>query len=195
MLEIEKPRIQCDEVDEKQQYARFTMEPLERGLRDYARANSLRRILLYCLPGAAVTKVKFDGVLHEFGTIEGVYEDITNIILNLKQLSIRMYTDEPKKLTLDISGAKDVTAADIVTDSEVEIVNPDLHIATVNSSGSLYAEITVEKGRGYVLADKNKTPDMPIGIIPTDSMFTPHAQSELHGGQHPCGDRLPTLIS
>jgi len=172
MLEIEKPRIQCEEVDEKQQYARFTMEPLERGF-GITLGNSLRRILLYCLPGAAVTKVKFDGVLHEFTTLEGVYEDITNIILNLKQLSIRMHTEAPKTLILDVTGPKEVTAADITTDSEVEIVNTDLHIATVNSKGSLYAEITVEKGRGYVLADKNKTADMPIGIIPMDSMFTP----------------------
>ena len=172
MLEIEKPRIQCEEIDEKQKYARFTMEPLERGF-GITLGNSLRRILLYCLPGAAVTRVKFDGVLHEFTTIEGVLEDVTNIILNLKQLAIIMHTDEPKTIILDVKGKKVVTAADITVDSEVEIVNPELHIATVNKEGSLYAEITVEKGRGYVLADKNKIEDMPIGIIPVDSMFTP----------------------
>jgi len=172
MLEIEKPKIQCEEIDEKQKYARFTMEPLERGF-GITLGNSLRRILLYCLPGAAVTRVKFDGILHEFTTIDGVLEDVTNIILNLKQLSIRMHTDEPKVLTLDVKGSKVVTAADIQTDSEVEIVNPELYLATVNETGELRAEITVERGRGYVLADKNKLEDMPIGIIPVDSMFTP----------------------
>lgn len=172
MLEIEKPKIQCEEIDEKQKYARFTMEPLERGF-GITLGNSLRRILLYCLPGAAVTRVKFDGILHEFTTIDGVLEDITNIILNLKTLSIRMHTDEPKVLTLNVKGSKIVTAADIRTDSEVEIVNPELYIATVNEDGELRAEITVERGRGYVLAERNKQDDMPIGIIPVDSMFTP----------------------
>jgi DNA-directed RNA polymerase subunit alpha len=172
MLEIEKPRIQCEEIDEKQKYARFVMEPLERGF-GTTLGNSLRRILLYCIPGAAVTRVRFDNVLHEFASIEGVLEDVTDIILNLKQLAVKMHADEPKTLIIDVKGEREITAADIVTDSEVEIVNPELHIATLNSDGNFYAEITVEKGRGYVLADKNKIPDMPIGIIPVDSMFTP----------------------
>ena len=172
MLEMEKPRIHCEEIDEKQRYARFVMEPLERGF-GTTLGNSLRRILLYCIPGAAVTRVRFENVLHEFATIDGVLEDITDIILNLKNLAVIMHTDEPKTLILDIKGEKEVTAGDIVTDSEVEIVNPELHIATVNASGNFYAEITVETGRGYVLANNNKIPDMPIGIIPVDSMFTP----------------------
>ncbi len=172
MLEMEKPRIQCEEIDEKQKYARFVMEPLERGF-GTTLGNSLRRILLYCIPGAAVTRVRFENVLHEFATIDGVLEDVTDIILNLKNLAVVMHTDEPKTLILDIKGEKEVTAADIITDSEVEIVNPELHIATVDSSGSFYAEITVETGRGYVLANNNKIDDMPIGIIPVDSMFTP----------------------
>lgn len=172
MLEIEKPRIQCEKIDEDQKYARFVMEPLERGF-GTTLGNSLRRILLYCIPGAAVTRVRFENVLHEFATIEGVLEDVTDIILNLKQLAVKMHTDEPKTLTIDVTGEKDITAADIITDSEVEIVNPELHIATLNNDGKFFAEITVEKGRGYVLADKNKLDDMPIGIIPVDSMFTP----------------------
>jgi DNA-directed RNA polymerase subunit alpha len=130
-------------------------------------------VLLSCLPGAAVTRVKIDNVLHEFSTIKGVTEDIVNIVMNLKGLAVKMYVEEPKTLTLDVKGPKDVTAADIITDADVEILNPDMHIATLDKDGNLYMEITVEKGRGYVLADKNKENEMPIGVIPVDSLFTP----------------------
>ncbi len=172
MLEIERPNIECISMSEDKKYAKFVMEPLERGF-GTTLGNSLRRVLLSCLPGAAVTSVKIDNVLHEFTTIEGVHEDVTNIVLNLKGLGIKMYTDEPKTITIDAKGPKDITAADIVADSEVEIVNPDLHIATIEKNASLYMEIKVEKGRGYVLADKNKTANMPIGVVPIDSLFTP----------------------
>lgn len=172
MLEIERPNIECVSMSEDKKYAKFVMEPLERGF-GTTLGNSLRRILMSSLPGVAVTSVKIDGVLHEFSTIEGVHEDVTNIVLNLKGLCAKMYTDEPKKLIISAKGPKDVTAADIETDSEVEIINPDLHIATLNSDANLYMEIVLEKGRGYVLADKNKDPNMPIGVIPMDSLFTP----------------------
>ena len=172
MLEIEKPNIQCVEQSKDNTYAKFIMEPLERGFGSTL-GNSLRRVLLSCLPGAAVTRVKIDGVLHEFSTMDGVSEDVVNIILNLKALAVKMYVNEPKTLILDVQGPKEVTAADIAIDADVEILNPDLHIATLDKGGSIYMEITAEKGRGYVLADRNKIPDMPIGIIPVDSLFTP----------------------
>ena len=172
MLEIERPNIECVSMSEDKKYAKFVMEPLERGF-GTTLGNSLRRILMSSLPGVAVTSVKIDGVLHEFSTIEGVHEDVTNIVLNLKGLCAKMHTDEPKKLIIIAKGPKDVTAADIETDSEVEIINPDLHIATLNKDANLYMEIMLEKGRGYVLADKNKDPNMPIGVIPMDSLFTP----------------------
>ena len=172
MLEIERPNIECTDMSEDKKYGKFVMEPLERGF-GTTLGNSLRRILLSSLPGVAVTSVKIDNVLHEFSTIEGVHEDVTNIVLNLKGLCAKMYTDEPKKLILNVKGPKEVTAADIETDSEVEIINPDLHIATLNASANLYMEIMLAKGRGYVLADKNKGPNMPIGEVPIDSLFTP----------------------
>ncbi len=172
MLEIEKPNIQCIEKAGDNSYAKYVMEPLERGFGSTL-GNSLRRVLLSCLPGAAVTRVRFDGVLHEFSTIKGVSEDVVNLVLNLKGLSVKMYVDEPKTILLDVTGPKEVTAADIIMDADVEILNPDMHIATLDKDGSLYMEITVERGRGYVLADKNKETDMPIGVIPVDSLFTP----------------------
>ncbi|WP_066645870.1 DNA-directed RNA polymerase subunit alpha [Christensenella timonensis] len=172
MLEIERPNIECTEMSEDKKYGKFVMEPLERGF-GTTLGNSLRRILLSSLPGVAVTSVKIDGVLHEFSTIEGVHEDVTNIVLNLKGLCAKMYTDEPKKLIINAKGPKDVTAADIETDSDVEIINPDLHIATIDKTANLYMEIMIAKGRGYVLADKNKEANMPIGEIPIDSLFTP----------------------
>jgi len=172
MLEIEKPNIQCIEKAGDNSYAKYVMEPLERGFGSTL-GNSLRRVLLSCLPGAAVTRVRFDGVLHEFSTIKGVSEDVVNLVMNLKGLSVKMYVDEPKTILLDVTGPKEVTAADIKMDADVEILNPDMHIATLDKDGSLYMEITVERGRGYVLADKNKETDMPIGVIPVDSLFTP----------------------
>ena len=172
MLEIEKPNIQCVERSSDNKYAKFVMEPLERGF-GTTLGNSLRRVLLSCLPGAAVTRVRIDGVLHEFSTMEGVSEDVVNIVLNLKGLAVKMYVNEPKTLILDVRTPKEVTAADITEDPDVEILNPDMHIATLDKGGSLYMEITVEKGRGYVLAERNKEEDMPIGVIPVDSLFTP----------------------
>ena len=172
MIEIEKPKIECVEHSEDGKYAKFVMEPLERGF-GTTLGNSLRRVLLSCLPGVAVTKVKIDGVLHEFSTIPGVYEDVTNIVLNLKGLCAKLYTQEPKVLIIDATGPADITAADIMPDADVEIINPDMHIATLSKDAKLRMEITIEHGRGYVLADKNKTPGMPIGIIPIDSLFTP----------------------
>ncbi|MGI6152307.1 MAG: DNA-directed RNA polymerase subunit alpha [Christensenellaceae bacterium] len=172
MLEIERPNLECTSMSEDKKQATFVMEPLERGF-GTTLGNSLRRILLSCLPGVAVTSVKIDGVLHEFSTIEGVREDVTNIVLNLKGLCAKMHTDEPKKVTINATGPKEVTAADIEHDSEVEIINPDLKIATLDKNATLFMEITLERGRGYVLADKNKTPNMPIGVIPIDSLFTP----------------------
>lgn len=172
MLEIEKPNIQCVEKSGDNKYAKFVMEPLERGFGSTL-GNSLRRVLLSCLPGAAVTRVRIDGVLHEFSTMEGVSEDVVNIILNLKGLAVKMYVNEPKTLILDVRTPKEVTARDIAEDSDIEILNPDMHIATLDKGGSIYMEITVEKGRGYVLAERNKETDMPIGVIPVDSLFTP----------------------
>ena len=169
MLEIEKPKIECTEHNADRSYARFVMEPLERGF-GTTLGNSLRRVLLSCLPGVAVTKIKIDGVLHEFSTVPGVREDVTNIVLNLKGLRAKLYSDEPKTLTLNVVGPKEVTAADISLDSDVEIINPDLHIATLDDNAALTMEITLAHGRGYVLADKNKEPDMPIGVIPMDSL-------------------------
>jgi DNA-directed RNA polymerase subunit alpha len=151
------------------------MEPLERGF-GTTLGNSLRRILMSSLPGVAVTSVKIDNVLHEFSTIEGVREDVTNIVLNLKGLCARLFTEEVKTVTVNANGPCEVTAADIERDSEVEIVNPDMHIATLDNGASLYMEITLEKGRGYVLAERNKSANMPIGVIPMDSLFTPVAK-------------------
>lgn len=172
MIGMEKPKIECVELAEDNSYGKFVVEPLERGY-GITLGNSLRRILLSSLPGAAVTSVKIDGVLHEFSTIPGVVEDVTDIILNLKQLSLKVHSDEPKTLRIEAEGEGEVKAGDIHTDADVEILNPDLHIATLDKGGRLIAEITVGKGRGYVPADQNKTPDMPIGVIPVDSIFSP----------------------
>lgn len=172
MIGMEKPKIECVELAEDNSYGKFVVEPLERGY-GITLGNSLRRILLSSLPGAAVTSVKIDGVLHEFSTIPGVVEDVTDIILNLKQLSLKVHSDEPKTLRIEAEGDGVVKAGDIHTDADVEILNPDLHIATLDKGGRLIAEISVGKGRGYVPADQNKTPDMPIGVIPVDSIFSP----------------------
>ena len=172
MVEIEKPKIEIVEISEDSRYGKFVCEPLERGY-GTTFGNSLRRILLSSLQGAAITAISIDGVLHEFSTIPGVRDDVTNIILNLKSLCLKMYSDEPKTIRLDVDGAKEVTAADITVDSDVEILNPELHIATLNEDGSLHMEMTVERGRGYVPAEKNKKPDHVIGVIPIDSIFSP----------------------
>lgn len=172
MMEIEKPKIEIVEISEDNRYGKFVCEPLERGY-GITLGNSLRRILLSSLPGAAVTSVKIDGVLHEFSTIPGVREDVTDIILNLKELYLKLYGDEAKVIRIEAQGEGEVTAADIITDPDVEVLNPELHLATLDAGGSLRMEITVERGRGYVPADKNKKADHVIGVIPVDSIFSP----------------------
>ncbi|OIJ15477.1 DNA-directed RNA polymerase subunit alpha [Anaerobacillus arseniciselenatis] len=172
MIEIEKPKIETVEISDDAKYGKFVVEPLERGY-GTTLGNSLRRILLSSLPGAAVTAVQVDGVLHEFSTIEGVVEDVTSIILNLKQLSLKIYSDEEKTLEIDVQGEGVVTAADITHDSDVDILNPDLHIATLSKGAHFHMRLTASRGRGYAPADGNKKEDMPIGVIPIDSIYTP----------------------
>jgi len=172
IVEIEKARIECVEVAQNGCYGRFVVEPLERGF-GHTLGNSMRRVLLSSLPGVAVSSVHIDGVQHEFSTIPGVKEDVTEIILNLKSIACVMYAEGPKQLSIDVKGPCDFTAGDIRVDDEVEIVNPDLHIATLNEDAHLQMQLTLERGRGYVSADKNKSPSMPIGVIPIDSIFTP----------------------
>ncbi|WP_125706031.1 DNA-directed RNA polymerase subunit alpha [Lacticaseibacillus daqingensis] len=170
MIEFEKPNI--TKVDESTNYGKFVVEPLERGY-GTTLGNSLRRILLSSLPGAAVSNIQIDGVLHEFSTIDGVLEDVTQIILNIKKLALKMNTDEDKTVEIDVAGPATVTAADIVTDSDVEVLNPEQYICTVAEGGRFHVRMTVRTGRGYVPADQNKSDDMPIGVLPVDSIFTP----------------------
>ena len=172
MLEIEKPKIECVEHSQDWSYARFVMEPLERGF-GMTLGNSLRRVLLSSLPGVAVTRIKIDGILHEFSTIPGVREDVTNIVLNVKGICAKLHCQDSKTVTLNATGPCEVRACDIALDSDIEIVNPDILIATLDDGAKLNMELTFEHGRGYVLADKNKTPNMPIGVIPVDSLYTP----------------------
>ncbi|MGI6212506.1 MAG: DNA-directed RNA polymerase subunit alpha [Anaerovoracaceae bacterium] len=171
MLEIEKPTI-TKEIGEDGKYGKFIVEPLERG---YGKTlgNSMRRILLSSIPGAAVTSIRIDGVLHEFSTIPGVKEDVTEIILNLKKLAVKLTGDDTKRAIINAVGPKEVTAADIIGDSEIEIFNKDLHIATLEENASLIMEINLAKGRGYETAEQNKTDSMPISVIPVDSIYTP----------------------
>lgn len=172
MIEIEKPRIENVISTEDNVYGKFVVEPLERG---YGRTigNSLRRILLSSLPGVAVTSIKIDGVLHEFSTIPGVVEDVTEIILNIKGLSLDIHSEGPKVVYIDADGEGEVTAADIKADADVEILNPEHKIATLSGENRLYMELTIDRGRGYVSAEKNKEQTQPIGVIPVDSIFTP----------------------
>lgn len=172
MLEIEKPNIECVERAEDNTYAKFVIEPLERGY-GITLGNSLRRILLSSLPGSAVTSVKIEGVLHEFSTIPGVLEDVTEIILNIKSLALKGHTDEPRILRLECEGERVVTARDIIVGPDIEILNPDLKIATLEKDGRLYMEMLVERSRGYATAEKNKKNDQAIGVIPVDSIFAP----------------------
>jgi DNA-directed RNA polymerase subunit alpha len=172
VIEIEKPKIECVEISEKQDYAKYVVEPLERGY-GITLGNSLRRVILSSLPGAAVTSVKIDGVLHEFSSIPGVVEDVTEIILNLKALALKIYTDEPQVIRIEETKAGEVLAGDIIKSSEVEILNPELHLATLDSDAHLSIEMTVEKGRGYRPSEKNKKEDHIIGVIPIDSIFSP----------------------
>lgn len=155
MIEIEKPKIETVEISEDSTYGKFVIEPLERGY-GTTLGNSLRRILLSSLPGAAITSVQIDGVLHEFSTIEGVVEDVASIILNLKKLALKIYSDEEKILEIDVKGEATVTASDITHDSDVEILNPDLYIATIASNGHLRIRMYAKRGRGYTPADQNK---------------------------------------
>lgn len=172
MIDIEKPKIEIAEISEDNRYGKFICEPLERGY-GTTFGNSLRRMLLSSLEGAAITSIRIDGVLHEFSTIPGVRDDVTNIVLNLKELCLKMAGNEPRIIRIDVEGEKEVTAADIICDADIEILNPDLHIATVSEDGKLKIEMTVERGRGYVPAEKNKKPDDTIGVIPIDSIFSP----------------------
>ena len=170
MLDFEKPKLECVEMSEN--YGRFVVEPLERGF-GMTLGNSMRRVLLSSLPGVAATSIRLDGVLHEFSTIEGVKEDVTEIVLNLKGLICKLHSQGPKKVVIDAAGECEVTAGDILPDSDVEIINPELHIATLDENGKLHMEIMLDHGRGYVVADRNKRPDMPIGEIAVDSIYTP----------------------
>lgn len=172
MIEIEKPNIETVEVSEDAKYGKFVVEPLERGY-GTTLGNSLRRILLSSLPGSAVTTVQIDGVLHEFSTIEGVVEDVTTIILNLKKLALKIYSDEEKVLEIEQTGDGIITAKDITHDSDVDILNPDLHIATLTEGANLHMRLTAKRGRGYVPAEGNNADDLPIGVLPIDSIYTP----------------------
>ena len=176
MFDFQKPKIEIAEISEDKKYGRFVVEPLERGY-GTTLGNSLRRIMLSSLPGAAVSQVKIEGVLHEFSSIPGVKEDVTEIIMNIKELAIRnnSSSDEPKIAYIEFEGEGVVTAADIQADSDIQILNPDLVIANLNGGADckLYMELTITKGRGYVSSDKNKTEDVPIGVIAVDSIYTP----------------------
>ncbi|WP_425445957.1 DNA-directed RNA polymerase subunit alpha [Dethiothermospora halolimnae] len=172
MIEFEKPSIEMIETNDDNTYGKIVLQPLERG---YATTlgNSLRRILLSSLPGAAVSSIKIQGVLHEFSTVPGVLEDVSEIILNIKEIAAIMHTEEPVTLRIEAEGQGKVTAGDIITGADVEIINEDLHIATLEDDGKLYMELEMKKGRGYVGAENNKDESQPIGTIPVDSIFTP----------------------
>ncbi len=172
MVEIEKPRIECIETPGDDSYGKFVVEPLERGY-GTTLGNALRRMLLSSLEGTAVTSVKIAGVAHEFSTIPGVKEDVTEIVLNIKSIIARLHCEGTKTVYIEASGECEVTAGDIKADGEVEILNPDLHLATLGPDASLNMELTISKGRGYVSADRNKNPQAAIGVIPVDSIYTP----------------------
>ncbi|MEG1500764.1 MAG: DNA-directed RNA polymerase subunit alpha [Clostridiales bacterium] len=198
MFGIEKPKVQCVEMAQDKSYGKFVVEPLERGY-GTTLGNALRRVLLSSLPGAAVTAVEIDGVLHEFSTAVGVVEDITDIVLNLKGLSVKLYCDEPCTIYIDAKGPGIVTAADIQCDPDVEILNENHYIATLDNDGSLRMTITVEKGRGYVSSEKNKKDDQHIGVIPIDSLFSPVTKvnfsvQDTRVGQHTDYDKLTLEI-
>ena len=172
MIEFEKPNIECLEVDNNNNYAKFVCEPLERGY-GVTIGNSLRRILLSSLTGCALTSVKIEGVLHEFSSIPNVVEDVPEIIVNLKNVRLKFTENEEKVMRINFKGEGEVTAADIITDGTVEILNPDLHIATVSEGGQLIMELTADMGRGYSPSDKNKKPNQDISVLPIDSIYTP----------------------
>ena len=172
MVKIIEPKIETAELKSDGTYGRFVVEPLDRGF-GITLGNSLRRVLLSSLPGVAVTSIKIDGVQHEFSTIEGVKEDVTEIVLNIKRIIFKMNCDGVKTVYIDASGECEVTAGDIKTDDDVEILNKDLHICSLGPDAMLNMEITMSHGRGYVSADRNKTPQTVIGVIPIDSIYTP----------------------
>jgi len=172
MIEFEKPNIECVEADDKRNYAKFICEPLERGY-GMTIGNSLRRILLSSLPGAAITSIKIDGVLHEFSTVKGIVEDVPELIVNLKNVRLRVSDNEEKAIRIVHKGSGEITAADIETDGTVEILNPELHIATASEEADFTLEMTVNRGRGYNVAEKNKKDNNPIDVLPIDSIFTP----------------------
>ncbi len=172
MIEIKKPRIECIETPSDDSYGKYVVEPLERGY-GTTLGNSLRRVLLSSLPGTAVTSIKIAGIQHEFATIPGVKEDVTEIVLNVKSIIARLHCDGPKTVYIEAAGECEVTAGDIKADGEVEVLNPDLHIATLGPDASLSMELTLSHGRGYVSADKNKAAQAVIGTIPVDSIYTP----------------------
>ena len=172
MIEFEKPNIECLEVDNTNNYAKFVCEPLERGY-GVTIGNSLRRILLSSLPGCAITSVKIDGVLHEFSTIPNVVEDVPEIIVNLKNVRLKFDENEEKTIRINVKNEGEVTAADIITDGTVEVLNPELHIATIAKGGKLVIEMTANKGRGYNSSEKNKKQNQDISVLPIDSIYTP----------------------
>ena len=170
MIEFEKPNI--TKIDENKDYGKFVIEPLERGY-GTTLGNSLRRVLLASLPGAAVTSINIEGVLHEFDTVPGVREDVMQIILNIKGIAVKSYVEDEKIIELDVEGPAEVTAGDILTDSDIEIVNPDHYLFTIGEGSSLKATMTVNSGRGYVPADENKKDNAPVGTLAVDSIYTP----------------------
>ena len=172
MIEFERPNIKCLEIDNETNYAKFVCEPLERGY-GVTIGNSLRRILLSSLPGAAITSVKIEGVVHEFSTIPNVVEDVPEIIVNLKMVRLKLHENEEKVIRIDVSGEGEVKAGDIITDSSVEVLNPELHIATLSEGAHLQMEMTVDMGRGYNSAEQNKKDNQPLGVLPIDSIYTP----------------------
>ena len=172
MIEFEKPNIECLEVDNTNNYAKFVCEPLERGY-GVTIGNSLRRILLSSLTGCAITSVKIEGVLHEFSSIPNVVEDVPEIIVNMKNVRLKFAENEEKVMRINFKGEGEVTAGDIITDGTVEILNPDLHIATVSEGGQLIMEMTADMGRGYSPSEKNKKPNQDISVLPIDSIYTP----------------------
>ena len=173
MIEIEKPKIECVQISDDEKYGKFVVEPLERGY-GITLGNSLRRILLSSLPGVAANSIKRDGIVHEFSTIPGVKEDVTEIVLNIKALAMKLHSEGPKTIYINHEGAGEVCARDIKCDSDVEILNGDLHIATCNDDAKLFIEINIDKGRGYVSSDRNKQMLQPIiGTIAVDSIYTP----------------------
>lgn len=199
MFNFIEPRVECEEISPDRQYGRFVVEPLEGGY-GVTVGNSLRRVLLSSLPGAAITRLSIDGVLHEFSTIPAVREDVTDILLNVKALVVRLHSPGPKVARIEKEGPGEVTGHDIVSDPDVEIVNPDVHIADLDVGGRLFIELTIEEGRGYVTAEANKIANQPIGVIALDSRFTPvtkvnYSINATRVGQRTDYDKLTLEIS